>query len=58
MRKLEGLKPEKVFRYFEDISAIPRGSGKEEAVSRYCLDFARERGLAAWRDEHNNVVIT
>ena len=45
MRKLEGLKPEKVFRYFEDISAIPRGSGKEEAVSRYCLDFARERGL-------------
>ena len=23
MRKLEGLRPEKVFRYFEDISAIP-----------------------------------
>ena len=58
MRKLEGLKPEKVFRYFEDISAIPRGSGNEEAVSQYCLDFARDHGLAAYRDENNNVVIT
>ena len=37
MRKLEGLKPEKVFRYFEDISAIPRGSGKEEAVSQHAI---------------------
>ncbi len=58
MRKLEGLKPEKVFRYFEDICAIPRGSGNEEAVSRYCMDFAEKRGLTAYRDESNNVIIT
>ena len=58
MRKLEGLKPEKVFRYFEDICAIPRGSGNEEAVSRYCMDFAEKRGLTAYRDESNNLIIT
>lgn len=58
MRKLEGLKPEKVFRYFEDLSAIPRGSGNEEAVSRYCMEFAEQHGLSAYRDESNNVIIT
>ena len=58
MRKLEGLKPEKVFRYFEDLCGIPRGSGNEEAVSSYCMRFAEEHGLAAYRDEANNVIIT
>ena len=57
MRKLEGLEPEKVFRYFEELSAIPRGSGNEAAVSRYCMEFARERGLSACQDESNNVII-
>ena len=37
---------------------IPRGSGNEEAVSRYCMDFAEKRGLTAYRDESNNVIIT
>ncbi len=58
MRKLEGLKPEKVFRYFEDLSGIPRGSGNEEAVGSYCMRFAEEHGLSAYRDEAGNVVIT
>ncbi len=58
MKKLEGLKPEKVFWYFEEISAIPRGSGNEEAVSRYCVEFAKERGLEVFQDENRNVIIT
>ena len=40
MRVLEGLKPEKVFYYFEEISKIPRCSGKEKQVSDYLYNFA------------------
>ena len=58
MRKLEGRKPEKVFGILKISARFPEAPEKRRAVSRYCLDFARERGLAAWRDEHNNVVIT
>ena len=51
------LKPEKVFYYFEEISNIPRGSGNTKAVSDYCVNFAKERGLYVRQDELNNVVI-
>ena len=54
---MTGLKPEKVFYYFEEISKIPRGSGNTKAVSDYCVAFARERGLFVRQDEWNNVVI-
>lgn len=44
MGVLSGLKPEKVFKYFEEITRIPRGSYNEKAVSDYIVGFARERG--------------
>ena len=56
----------RIFRYtqedmplaiFEDISAIPRASGKEERISEYLLNRALERGLEASCDETNNVII-
>lgn len=57
MRVLEGLKPEKVFYYFEEISRIPRGSGNEKAISDYIVTFAKDRGLFVHQDNANNVVI-
>ena len=30
--KITGYKPEKLFHFFEDISAIPRGSANEKAI--------------------------
>ena len=54
---LKGLSPERVFDFFEAISAVPRGSGNTKAISDFCLDFARERGLDAFGDEWNNVLI-
>lgn len=56
-RVLEGLKPQKVFYYFEEISNIPRGSGNTKAVSDYCVRFAKDRGLYVRQDELNNVII-
>ena len=32
---LNGLQPELVFKYFEEISQIPRGSGNEKALKLY-----------------------
>ena len=55
---LEGREPKMALRDFEEISRIPRSSGNEEAISQYLLDFAKEQGLEAWRDEHFNVCIT
>ena len=57
MRVLEGLKPEKVFYYFEEISKIPRCSGKEKQISDYLYNFAKSRNLEAIQDEHLNVII-
>ena len=57
MSKLEKLEPKQVFRYFEDLCAIPHGSGNTKGVSDYCMKFAKEHGLTAWQDEAFNVVI-
>lgn len=57
MSKLEGICPEAVFKYFEEISAIPRGSGHRIKIADLCEDFAKENGLKVYRDSANNVVI-
>ena len=45
MRKHENLEPKKVFYFFEDLCAIPHGSGNTKKISDYCKDFAEKRGL-------------
>lgn len=54
---LKGINPENVFRFFEEISAIPRGSGNTDKISGYCMSFAEKRGLKAERDRLGNVII-
>ena len=34
-----------IFHFFEDISAIPRGSGNEKGLSDYLVKFAKDRNL-------------
>lgn len=54
---LSGLRPEKVFYYFEEISKIPHGSGNVERISDYLVNFARKRNLSVIQDELKNVII-
>lgn len=54
---MEAIKPESVFKYFKEISDIPRGSGNTKAVSDYCVKFARERKISVTQDQWNNVII-
>ena len=49
---------EKVFRYFEEISKIPRGSGNTEKIADYLVNFANERGLCVVRDTADNIIIS
>ncbi len=54
---LSGLKPERVFYYFEELCKIPHGSYNTKAISDYCVSVARSLGLEVRQDEANNVVI-
>lgn len=55
--KITGIRNERPFYYFEEISKIPRGSGNEKKIADYIECFARERGLFCYRDEADNVFI-
>jgi dipeptidase D len=54
---IEGLKPDAVWKYFLQISKIPRGSKHEAAISAYILQTARTLGLEARADSCGNVVV-
>ena len=55
--KLAGLQPASVFKYFEEICAIPHGSRNTKLISDYLVGFAKDHGLRYFQDEANNVVI-
>ncbi|MCY6484967.1 aminoacyl-histidine dipeptidase [Clostridium aestuarii] len=56
-RVLKELSPSLVFKYFEEITRIPRESGNEKAVSDYLVNFAREHKLQVIQDEAMNIII-
>jgi len=55
--KLAGLQPGAVFRYFEEICAIPHGSGNTKMISDYLVSFAKEQGIRYIQDSLNNVIL-
>ena len=57
MAVLSDLEPKSVYRFFEEMCAIPHGSHHTKAVSDWIVSFAKERGLRYRQDETNNVVI-
>lgn len=54
---IKGYKPEKLFRFFEDIAAIPHGSCNEKAIADYLEAFAVTRNLEFYRDGFDNILI-
>lgn len=49
------LNPQPVFAFFEEISAIPRGSGNESAIADHMVAWAADRNIFAEKDAANNV---
>ena len=54
---IKGLKPELVWKYFAEISLIPRPSKHEKRISDYIMETAKKLGLEAKRDKFLNVVV-
>ena len=54
---LDHLEPRAVFSCFEQLCAIPHGSGNTKAISDYLVRFAAEHQLRCIQDAHNNVII-
>ena len=57
MGVLSVIEPKTVWKYFEEISAIPRGSGNEKEICSYFEEFAIKNSLWYKRDEYNNILI-
>lgn len=57
MGKLGNIRSERVFHYFEEICAIPHGSGDTAKISDYCVRFAKDHGLEFIKEEIGNVII-
>ncbi len=57
MEKLYGLEPGAVFHYFEELCAIPHGSGNTKQISDYIVAFAKEHGIRCEQDGLNNVLL-
>jgi dipeptidase D len=56
-KNLEQLDYKGIFKYFSEISDIPRGSGNEQAVSDYLVSYAKEHKLEYTQDAAYNVIM-
>ena len=54
---LDHLEPQAVFSYFEQLCAIPHGSGNTKAISDYLVRFTAAHNLRCIQDAHNNVIL-
>jgi dipeptidase D len=57
INKFDNLDSKNVFKFFFEISKIPRESGNEKKISEYLVDFAAKRDFLCFSDRFNNVVI-
>ena len=54
---IKNIESKEVFKWFEEISKIPRESGHEKEISDFLVAFAKERNFEVYRDSANNVII-
>ena len=54
---LGNLKPELLWKHFEEICNRPHPSRKEQLVSKYVVDFAKQNNLECKSDSFGNIVI-
>ena len=54
---IKGREPKRLFEIFEEICAIPHGSGNEAKISEYVETTAKKNGHFCIRDLENNVFV-
>ena len=51
------MKPECIWRNFHALTQVPRPSGHLEKIQEYLLDFAKQAGVEAFKDEADNIIM-
>lgn len=51
------LKPEILWKYFEEISKIPRGSGNEKRIGEFIYNLAKSKGYKVKKDKVGNILV-
>ena len=57
MSEIKNLKPECIWRNFDALTQVPRPSGHLKKVQQFLLDFAKNTGVEAFKDEAGNIVM-
>lgn len=57
MSEIKNFKPECIWRNFDALTQVPRPSGHLEKVQQFLLDFAKNTGVEAFKDEAGNIVM-
>ncbi len=57
MSEIRNLKPECLWRNFDELTQVPRPSGHLEKVQKFLLDFAKRVGVEAFQDPARNIVM-
>ena len=54
---IQDLEPKAVFGNFYKLTQVPRPSGHLEKIQQFLLDWAKERGIDAYKDGGDNIVM-
>lgn len=57
MSEISNLDKYSIFKYFEDISKIPRKSGDMDKISDFLVEFAKDNNLDFIQERCKNVII-
>lgn len=57
MQAIHGLNPQILWRYFQEISKIPRESKQEQKIRAYIIDVAKRLKLTHHEDAAGNIVV-
>ena len=57
MNEIQNLKPECIWRNFYSLTQVPRPSGHLEKIQQFLLDFGKQAGVEAFKDEAGNIIM-
>jgi dipeptidase D len=57
MATIKNLEPKAIFKNFELLTQVPRPSGHLEKIQSFLLEWAKEHGVEAEKDEAGNILM-
>ena len=57
MSEIANLQPQAIWKNFDLLTQVPRPSGHLEKVQKFLLDWAKSKGIEAFKDEAGNIIM-